>query len=91
MKYLIILFSLFISLTSCHSTYNPPSRYQGKNLVKFDKRKYTLGSSKKKGMKKRIVAFRKSGSYWHPSIPKPVRLELRQRWYSEKIGAGKNH
>lgn len=88
LKIVVMLLCVF-TLTSCQTTYNPPSKYQGKNLAKFNKRKHTYGHSTRKGMNKRYVSFKKNGSYHHPSVSKRLRKELRQRWWSERMGAGK--
>jgi len=77
---IVVLTALIIS--SC-SSYNAPTSYQGKNLYKFGKRKYIANKSVRKS-----VPFKKTTSYWHPSVPGPVRKELRQRKWSEDVGAG---
>ena len=82
---LIILIIAVFALSSC-STYNAPTKYQGRNLYKFSNKKRTAKIGKARTVK--YVALKKRGSYRHRAVPSIVRRELRQRSWSENSGAG---
>ena len=88
---LILMLALVVAVSSCQTVFNPPTKYQGKNLTKFNKRKHTYGSSKKRGMSKRNVAFKKRQTYWHPAVTDGTRRYLRARTWMEVINEGQRY
>lgn len=81
---LLALIALFL-LNSC-VTANAPTRYQGRNLYKFHTKKRTQKAGKARAHK--YIDINKRSSYNHPAVPDPVRKELRQRIWSDDVGAG---
>lgn len=83
-KFIILIITVF-ALSSC-STYNAPTKYQGRNLYKFSNKKRTVKSGKARSVKH--VTVRKRGSYWHGAVTPGSRKEIRERWWSEINGGG---
>jgi hypothetical protein len=74
-----------IVLSSCADLHDKRhTKYQRKNLRKFDSRKH-MGW----GGKKKMIAFRKRGSINHPSVPREVKGAMMERFWSKKMGEGK--
>lgn len=87
-KYLIYLLLATFIFSSC-STYNAPTKYQGRNLYKFNKKKKTQYAGKVR--KHKYVSIKKRGSYWHRAVTDGSRREIRQRWWSENAGGGQSY
>ena len=74
-----------ILVSSCVNLHEKPhTKYQRKNLRKFEIRKH-MGW----GGKKMKIAFRKRGSINHPSVPREVKAAMMERFWSKKMGEGK--
>ena len=88
MKYLKQLIGLLIIafLFSSCVTANAPTRYQGRNLYKFNKTQRTVKKGKARGT--RFYAMKHRSSYNHPAVPDWLRRQLRSRTWMEDIGAG---
>jgi hypothetical protein len=81
----LLIAIILLTLSSCFSLHERPhTKYQRKNLRKFEMKKHMAF-----GKFKREKRFGRIGSYWHPAVPDPVRREMRARWWSKQMGEGK--
>ena len=87
-KYLIYLLLATFIFSSC-STYNAPTKYQGRNLYQFTNKKRTAKVGKARSAKH--IALKKRGSFWHRAVTDGSRREIRQRWWSENAGGGQSY
>ena len=85
LKQLIMLLIIAFLFSSC-VTANAPTRYQGRTLYKFHNKKRTYRAGKNRAHK--YVDIKNRQSFRHPAVPDAVRKELRQRIWSDDIGAG---
>ena len=86
-KYIVFALIAMFIFSSC-ATYNAPTRYQGRNLYKFDKTKRTVKQGKARGTK--FYAVKHRTSYRHPAVPNWVRKDIRRRSWMEDSGAGQS-
>ena len=87
-KLLALLTALLLTLFACNSIISPSqTNYQKKNITKFSKSRYFLGSSGH--YQRRRVRITNTGSYRHPAVTDYAKWDIKRRAWSKKEGEGK--